>query len=300
LLQSRPEQAEAALIFSPLAPLVGGYDEEGSRTAIHEAVAGYHRMFFERNLPVDVLSSRELAQDDLQKYKLVIVSYPLMLTGEEAGILKQYVSAGGHLFVEARPGWVDEAGHAQPKVPGFGWDEMLGVREKQLLPTKEFDVKWGAAQFKGMTFQEQFEVENPSARSVAVSADGTPIAYENEYQKGRAIIFGGFAGEENYRHPQGMHPLATLLARWAGLSEPKLHAPALLELREMKGPKGRFVFFFNHSDKPATVEFTRSLEKPASEIRELMTGDKPLAAGTSLRIKADVPAQSVRVYRIDF
>jgi len=300
LLQSRPQQAEIALVFSPLAPLVGGYDEEGSRTAIHEAVAGYHRMFFERNLPVDVLSSRELAQDDLQKYKLVLVPYPLMLTSEEAGILKQYVSTGGHLFVEARPGWVDEAGHAQPKVPGFGWDEMLGVREKQLLPTKEFEVKWGTDRFKGMTFQEQFEVESPSAEALAVSAEGTPIAYKNSYQKGSAIIFGGFAGQENYRHPEDMHPLASLLARWAGLSEPKLHAPALLELREMEGPKGRFVFFFNHAEKPAAVEFSRLLEKPSTGIHELMTGEKVSATGTSLMIKAEVPAQSVRIYRINF
>jgi beta-galactosidase len=300
LLESRPQPAEVAIVFSPLAPLVGGYDEEGSRTAIHEAVAGYHRMFFERNVPVDVLSSRELAQDDLQRYKLVIVPYPLMLTDEEARILKEYVSIGGHLFVEARPGWVDERGHAEPKVPGFGWDEMLGVREKQLIPTKEFEVKWGAAQFNAMMFQEQFEMEGHSARPVAVTTDGTPIAYRNNYHKGSAIIFGAFAGQENYQHPLAMHPLAGLLLRWTGVSKPKLQAPRLLELREMSAPKGRWVFFFNHANKPASVEFTRKLEKPAAGIREIMTGQEVAHGGTALDLRADVPAQSVRVYRIDF
>jgi len=300
LLQSHPERAEAAIVFSPLTPLVGGYDEEGSRTAVHRAVAGYHRMFFERNLPVDVLSSRELARDNLQQYKLVIVPYPLMLTGEEAQTLKEYVSSGGHLFVEARAGWVDETGHAQPRVPGFGWDEMLGVREKQLIPEKEYAVKWGTAQFKGMTFQEQFDVEDHGARPLAVTADGTPIAYENEYHKGRAIIFGGFAGQENYQHPLAMHPLGGLLAQWAGLSEPKLRAPALLELRQMYAAKGRWVFFFNHADKPARVEFARVLERPASSIREILSGQKFAVVETDLNLKAEVPAQSVRIYRIEF
>jgi len=300
LLQSRPERAEVAIVFSPLTPLVGGYDEENSRTAIHKAVAGYHRMFFERNLPADVLSSRELAQDNLAQYRLVIVPYPLMLTDEEAKILEEYVSAGGHLFVEARAGWVDETGHAQPTVPGFGWDEMLGVREKQLIPQKEYVVKWGTAQFKGMTFQEQFEVEDHAAHALAVTADGTPIAYENQYHKGSAIIFGGFAGQENYQHPVAMHPLAGLLAQWARLSEPKLRAPALLELRQMYAPKGRFVFFFNHADKPASVEFARGLERPASSIREITTGQKVAAQGINLNLKADIPAQSVRIYRIEF
>jgi beta-galactosidase len=300
LLQSHPERAEVAIVFSPLTPLIGGYDEESNRTAIHKAVAGYHRMFFERNLPVDVLSSRQLAQDNVAQYRLVIVPYPLMLTDEEATILKQYVSAGGHLFVEARAGWVDERGHAEPKVPGFGWDEMLGVREKQLLPEREFTVKWGGLQFNGMSVLEEFEVESHTARPLAATEDGTPVAYDNEDGKGSAIILGTFAGQENYEHPVAMHPLAGLLVQWAGLSQPKLRAPALLELRQMYAANGRWVFFFNHADKLAAVEFSRMLERPASGIREIMTGDKVRATGTHLNLKADVPANSVRIYRIDF
>jgi beta-galactosidase len=300
LLQSHPQRAEVAIVFSPLAPLLGGYDEEGSRNAIHEAVAGYHRMFFERNLTVEVVSSRELTRDDLRNYKLVIVPYPLMLTKEEAALLKEYVSGGGHLFVEARPGWVDERGHAEPKIPGFGWNEMLGVREKQLIPGKQFEITWGSGQFKATRFQEQFELENKSARPVAFLSDRTPIAWENHYNRGKAIVLGSFAGQENFEHPLSMHPLAGILSRWAGLSQPDLHAPALLELREMEAPKGRWVFFFNHSEKPAQVEFNRKLERPPSSIREVTTNQQITARGTVLSVKTVVAPQSVRIYRIDF
>jgi beta-galactosidase GanA len=300
LLRSHPERAEVAIVFSPLTPLLGGYDEEGNRSAIHEAVAGYHRMFFERNLPVEVVSSRELRQIDLQQYKLVIVPYPLMLTAEEADRLQHYVSDGGHLFVEARPGWVDERGHAQPKIPGFGWDKMLGVREKQLIPGQQFDIKWGNSHFNAMKFQEQFELENHSALPLASASDGTPIAYANRYGQGTAIIFGSFAGQENYEHPMATHPLAEILSRWANLSSPDFHAEPLLELRQMQASQGRWVFFFNHGDKPASTEFRRNLEKPAARIRELTTGSEISAAGAVLILKAEIPAHSVRVYRIDF
>lgn len=300
LLQSHPQRPEVAIVFSPLAPLLGGYDEEGSRNAIHEAVAGYHRMFFERNLPVEVISSRELSREALRSYKLVIVPYPLMLTKEEAALLMEYVADGGHLFVEARPGWVDERGHAEPKIPGFGWDEMFGVREKQLVPGKEFEVTWGSAQFKGSRFQEQFELENKSARPVAFLSDRTPIAWENRYHHGEAIVFGSFAGQENYEHPTAMHALAGILSRWARLAQADLHAPPLLELRQMQAPKGRWVFLFNHSEKPAQVEFNRELEHPASSIREITTNQPIMARGTVLSIKTVVAPQSVHIYRIDF
>lgn len=300
LLQACPERAQAAIVFSPLVPLLGGYDPSGSRNAIHQAVAGYHRMFFERNIPVDVLSSRELARDDLQQYKLVIVPYPLMLTSEEANALKSYVAGGGHMFVEARAGWVDGRGHAEPTIPGFGWDEMLGVREQQIIPAKEIRVKWGSAQFSAMRFDEQFGVESPSAHAVAFTTDGAPIAYQNSYGKGSAIILGSFAGQENYLHPVSMNPLGGILADWAGLSKPDFHAPALVELRQMYAPKGRFVFFFNHTDKPAAVAFSRRLEEAASSIRELMSGQQIPPTGASLNLHAEVPPHSVRVYRIDY
>jgi beta-galactosidase len=300
ILGSHPETAEAAIIFNPLVPLVGGYDEQSSRTAIHQAIAGYHRMFFERNLPLDVLSSRELAKTALQKYKLVIVPYPLMMTNEEAEVLEQYVADGGHMFVEARAGWIDASGHAEPKVPGFGWDRMLGVREKEIIPGKEFTLKWGEQDFKSMSFLERLETTSPSAHAVAFSSDGTPVAFENHFKNGSTIVCGSFVGQENYREPIDMHPLAGILARWAELAAPSLHASAFVELRQMQSDRGHFVFLFNHADKPATVEFTRSLARPASRVREIVSGDEEHATGSTLDIRTDMPAESVRIYRIDY
>jgi beta-galactosidase len=300
LLQAHPEPAESAIVFSPLTPLLGGYDAYGSRTAMHQAVAGYHRMFFERNIPVDVLSSRELSAQKLSQYKLVIVPYPLMMTREEADTLKQYVSEGGHLFSEARPGWVDERGHAEPIVPGFGWNEMFGVREKRLVPGKEFQVRWGNATFATMSFLEEFDLSGASAKPVAFAPDGAPIAFENRYNKGSAIVFGSFAGQENQQRPVAMHPLGALFVEWAGLHEPAMKAPPLIELRQMASPEGRLVFLFNHSDKPASVDFQRSLERPAKSITEIVTGEKVRPTGAKLELKPVIPAESVRVWRVDY
>jgi beta-galactosidase len=300
LLQSHAEPAEAAVVFSPLAPLLGGYDAYGSRTAIHQAVAGYHRMFFERNLSLDVLSSRELTREKLANYKLIIVPYPLMLTAAEAQTLRDYVANGGNLFVEARPGWVDERGHAEPIIPGFGWHEMLGVREKTLVPGKEFTVRWGDATFPTMSMLEQFEILNPSVKPVGFAQDGTPVAFESSYKKGRVIILGSFAGQQNQQEPLAMHPLGKILAQWAGLTTVKLQAPELLEVREMTSAKGRFVFFLNHSKSAAQVEFQRRLEKPAASINEIIAGQKVTLTGADFRVKTDVPAESLRIYRIDY
>jgi beta-galactosidase GanA len=300
LLSAKPQQAEAAVVFSPLAPLLGGYDAYGSRTAIHQAVAGYHRMFFERNLPLNVLSSRELIQESLRRYKIVIVPYPLMLTEAESAALKQYVVDGGHLFVEARPGWVDERGHAEPIIPGFGWHEMLGVREKSLEPGKEFSVHWGPARFPVAGLLEKFDVLNKEAHPVAFADDGTPVAYENHFGKGSCIIFGSFIGQQNQQQPISLHPVAEILARWAGLSDAHLKAPPLVESREMSAASGLLVFLFNHGTTPARAQFRRTLERPATSITEIIAGQKIALTGNDFKLEIELPGESLRIYRIKY
>lgn len=300
LLKARPRQPEAAIVFSPLAPLLGGYDEENNRIAMHRAVAGYHRMFFERNIPVEVLSSRELAAMNLQEYKLIILPYPVMMTRDEAGALKDYVNKGGHLFVEARPGWVNEEGYAEAMVPGFGWQEMLGVRESSMEPGKEFTVNWGPEEFSGTSFLEHFSVLNAAVRVVAQFKQGTPAAYEHAYGKGSAILLATFVGQHNEAKPVAMHPLGRILANWAGLHTPGLKAPALVELREMDAADGRIVFLFNHGEKAADVEFAEELGHGASRVREVVTGQPVEASGTTFQVKTQIPPQAVRVYRIDY
>jgi beta-galactosidase GanA len=300
LLAAKPKQAEAAIIFSPLVPLLGGYDEENSRNAMHKALAGYHRMFFERNLPVEVLSSRELAGSDLQKYKLIVLPYPLMMTKDEADSLRAYVEKGGHLFMEARPGWVNEDGHAEGAIPGFGWTEMTGVRENSIDPQKEVSVSWGNVQFTGMSFAEHFSVIDQSAHAVAKFSDGTPAAYEHAFGKGSVILLGTFAGQSNEAKPAPMHPLGEILTRWAGMPIPSLKAPPLAELREMDTQKGHIVFLFNHDEKTADVEFTEDLLRPASKVQEIISGEILKPDGKRFATHIQLPAQSVRIYRIDY
>jgi beta-galactosidase GanA len=267
---------------------------------MHKALAGYHRMFFERNLPVEVLSSRELAGRDLWKYKLIVLPYPLMMTNDEAAALREYVEKGGHLFAEARPGWVNEDGHAEAAVPGFGWTGMCGIKESSIDPAREVAVKWGDAEFTGMSFAEHFTLLDEKARVVATFADGTPAGYEHTYGKGSVILLGTFAGQSNEAKPAAMHPLGGILAKWAGLTEPELKAPALVELREMDAEKGSFVFLFNHGERMAEVEFAGELARPATSVREILTGETPKVEGKRFAVKTEVPAQAVRVYRINY
>jgi hypothetical protein len=151
-----------------------------------------------------------------------------------------------------------------------------------------------------MNFAEHCTLLDEKARVVATFADGTPAGYEHAYGKGSVILLGTFAGQWNEAKPATMHPLGGILAKWAGLTEPELQAPALVELREMESPEGELVFFFNHGEKDAEVEFAEELERPAASVREIVTGEMRKAEGKRFAVKTEVPAQTVRICRIDY
>jgi beta-galactosidase len=301
ILGARPEPAEVAIVFNPLVPLLGGEQAYGDRRGIHRAVAGYHRMFFERNIPVDIPSAREITAESLRRYKLVIVPYPLLLTRAIADAVEAYVRNGGRVFVEARPGWQDERGHAEPILPGFGWHTMFGVREREVLPVKQVTVTWAGGTFIGTGFAEHFTVLDPTAASIATFDDGEPAAYERAHGRGHAIVLGTFAGERNATDPVLQHVLGDRLATWAGLARRDLRSTAFVEVRRMLGPASELVFLFNHGTTQVHVDYVVPLAHGPRRVREI-AGDAewPTPAAATLPLSIDMPPESVRVYRVDY
>jgi beta-galactosidase len=292
LRNARPVPSQVAIVFNPLTPLLGGEQNYGNRLAMHQSVAGYHRMFFERNIATDVVSAREMTAASLATYKLVVLPYPLMMTQQMSDALKAYVQNGGHLWMEARAGWVDEKGHAQPALPGFGWNEIAGVREKTLEPAPEFTLRSGNSEFKGMTFRQRFE-SAPDARALLNYDDGLPAAYERDFGKGKVAVLGTFVGQANQTKPIDNHPLGEMLINWASLQQPAIRGTPFVEMREMRSSDARIVFLFNHAAQPASIELKRDAFAPNSSPRELTRGEAIRQDEKGWHL--DLPPESVRI-----
>lgn len=290
-LNAKPAPSPVALIYNPLTSLVGG-QVFAARMAMRDAIAGYHRMFYERNVSMDIVSAREITGRSLAQYKLVVAPYPILMTEELAKALEEYVQGGGHLLLEARPGWVDDHGFAQPVIPGLGLEKVTGVREREVDPVNDFKIRWGNAEFGAASMEEKFTVLDPKATVVAQFEDGTPAAYEHSYGAGSAMILGGFAGNYNEKNPVSMNPLGEKLMQWAGIEAPEMKASAPVEVREMTSGGKRLVFFFNHTDKSAAVEYTTPVRSVA-DFQELISGESQ-KLGRALSF--ELPAQSVKVW----
>jgi hypothetical protein len=74
-----------------------------------------------------------------------------------------------------------------------------------------------------------------------------------------------------------------------------LKSSSALDLQELVGPSGRMVFLVNWGT--AAAKFDLTLEAAPKAVREITTG-RELAK--SQRIEDEVPAQGVRVYRLEY
>ncbi|MFB3825641.1 MAG: beta-galactosidase [Bryobacteraceae bacterium] len=283
-LEARPPRAEVAIVYNPLAYLVGGrqraaaaigpQSEAGSIE--RDSWLGAYRALFPLNVPVDFIHVNE--PGDLSRYKLVLFPYPLMIPEKAAAALREYVRGGGALVAEARPAWNNEHGHAAEIIPGLGLHEPAGCRETDVhsVPGLRTELHWTAAEIlkpgdriPARLYEETIEPLGPHARVVARFSGGAPAAVLSTFGRGRMLTLGSYVAVayEAQRDPVAARFFAGLLD-WAGVTRPAAVNAPEVEIRWLESGSERILFVFNHGAAEAEPEITFPFRTAA----DLMTG----------------------------
>lgn len=205
---SKPVKAQIAIVYNPLAQMVGGSQRVKTQDGHSNSLIGYYRFFSEHNIPVDFIHRKDLESRDLSQYKMVIVPYALMFTQKAADGLKAYVANGGHAFSEARIAWNDDRGYAAHIIPGMGLSEVFGVKESKVNTVKEVAIKIPDNTqpvtsnlkkndlVRGAFFAESLEVlsKNSQTKVLGYFPDDSPGIVSSNYGKGQAMYVGSFLG----------------------------------------------------------------------------------------------------------
>ena len=255
-LNAHPAAAEVAIVYNPLAYMVGGRRPLTAGGAQSEVAAiernsmlGYYRALFPTNVPVDFVHVNDINN---HHYKLIIIPYPLMISESTAAALREFVRNGGSLVAEARLAWNDERGRAKDIIPGFGLHEVCGCRETavQMTSTGKAEVVLdNGDRFKGVLYQETLD-----GHAIAHFADGSAAIVMSTFGKGRMMTIGTFLGTayESDRE-ESLGKFIRSLLDWSGIAKP----PAVpVEIRTLESNAERVVFAFNHGDAPAEISLS--------------------------------------------
>ena len=215
LKEGTSKEAEVALVFSIRSYFTdwAANDKKGNKNAI-DCLSGYYRMFWEENIPVDIV--HEEFAEDLGKYKIVILPSATAVSPNLAERLKEYIKNGGTVLSEQMFGIFDSTFKLSYQVPGYGFDEIFGANQDDLIPSKKVELcfcedkegeVYGEVEtgripnicIDGNKYTETYK--NVTADVLYRYEDGSPAILSNKYGKGTAILTGvnlglGYSGRE--------------------------------------------------------------------------------------------------------
>lgn len=288
ILNSRPIPAHIAIVYNPLAQMVGGEQHTGPSSGLRDSLIGYWRALWEANIPVDFISRDAVEKGDLAPYRVLIAPYPLMWTQAAADGLKRFVEQGGAVLAEARLAWNDERGYASDVIPGMGLSEVFGVREKSVQMCERVRLRLNDGDLQGAYLAESFELL--PGREVEILGrleDGSPGIVVAHYGKGQAMLVGSFLGlaAQQTRDPATLEFIRRLAVVGSNTErspqdmikpvwvDADTNAAEPLELHLRTSGDGYLLFAINHSAaaRKSVVRLSPG-ETGLYAVRDLLTG----------------------------
>ena len=316
-LKARPPKAQVAIMYNPLAYMVGGprrlplpgaQDEYDG--VERDSWTGMYRALFSQNIPIDYIHADDVAENGITGYKLLYVPYPIMMSEGTAKAIARFVQEGGYAVIEARAAWNDQRGYAAPTIPGFGLDQVFGAHETVVTPVQRtslivksknpaIPMLAPGARLPGMIYREALETLG-QGQVVAAFEDGSPAMAASTYGKGKTLYLGSYLGlaYERTKDAQLEHFFEGLLD-WAGIDRP-VSASAGIEVRYLEGPGYTLHFVLNGAEKETPAEVRLHCSFAAPVVRDLVTGETVSyqQEGERLALRKSLPPQGAWVLEI--
>lgn len=231
LLAAEPEGCEVGIFYHPANHIFSWccYD-----LGMHDqAVRGVYNTLHDNNFRVRFVHPLDLRKGIPSTCRAIIYPFPYVLDGETADALREWVRNGGRLIGEAFFGnLVRETSLHSQKVPGYGFDEVFGACEAQVVPFAETTALSSegcrvslfgptmttVSELPGMSagYQAQgYRVQAPLSLSTACSLarfdDGSPAITMNTFGSGQAFLCGTLISHAAGRNMDSARLLAALV-----------------------------------------------------------------------------------------
>jgi beta-galactosidase len=306
LFKSRPVKGEIGIVYAPESQ-VHTYALRRTTDPYAKSMQGCYQGFFDRNIQADFVHIDDInSTDGINAWDTLYLPYPVMLSTKTIAALKGWVKAGGILIAEGCPAYFSDMAHAGTSQPGFGMDELFGVKETYVEFTPDLlgnlalsvagDRIWGGEYLQCY--------EATTGEAVGWYDDGRIAAVDNQYGKGRTRLIGTMAGYGYYTHggAEGNYCPASRtetsffegILKFAGKTARVRVSDNRLTARLHDGPGGTFLWIANPKRQaiPAQIEILQGKYQEAVPVLGPVMGRK------DERFNVTVPARYVIIYEL--
>jgi beta-galactosidase len=248
--KSNPIQGDVGLVFVPESELFN-YVQQHDVAFYAQSIRGAYQAFFDSNIQADFV-----AVDDIGRYKLIYLPYPVMLSQETVAKLRKYVEDGGTLISEGLPAYFGDHGHVGAVQPNYGLDEVFGARESyvEFMPdiSDGLTLEVNGKTIYGRYFRQDYDLKQGTA--AGKYTDGKIAAVKHNFGKGRTLLMGSFPGAGYYlHHASATKELFASFLELAGITQSTKVSDASVQARLHQGSGGSYLWVTNPTRKSSTV-----------------------------------------------
>lgn len=166
-----------------------------------QLIFDYYRQFYDRNIPVDVIS----VDDNFADYDLVVAPYLYLVKPGLAKRLEDYVAGGGHFLTTMMAGMVDESDNVYLGGYPGPLKDLLGiwVEESDAFPPTQFvKVDLGGQETTGTLLADLIHLQGAEAAGTYASEfyAGTAAVTKHHFGQGQAWYVGTRLADEGLSH----------------------------------------------------------------------------------------------------
>ena len=309
----KPSPARAAVIKDN-ANEVFAWCASGSTEKYLHSLMGAYQAFQDANLNADILTADQVAEQDLSAYKLLYYPLPYYMSKRVADKLAAWVREGGTLVSECYFGaYRSECNLHSLRVPGYGFDELFGLRESASSTVSAFTNAYSESwsddpdslltsvrytplegepfAIAGYYFCESFDTSRGEA--IGRFGSGQPAAVRCPLGKGQGIFLGSLfaAAYDRTRSDSSLRFFLDLAARAGLRPEAKADRPGV-RVDSLSDGKRLLVLLTNTGGASGPVRVSLPLEscplQAAGGVSRLVSMDDPRPVSVSLEKDAYV------------
>ena len=203
LTDFRHAACDTAVVVDPDTLLFHGGQQKAKHADVFEDAMGLYSAVVESGNENDVLQTGQVAEGRGKAYKALVLAEAPMMDATLAARLKEFVADGGLLVAEAPFATRDRWGKELTVQPGFGLDEVFGLRINGTNTAGDMTLTTPAGRVTGN--QGRADLKLMGAETIGTFTDGKPALTANRHGKGKAVLFASRVG----------HPFCNGWGSWA-------------------------------------------------------------------------------------
>ncbi|MEM2174251.1 MAG: beta-galactosidase [Candidatus Micrarchaeia archaeon] len=292
-IQSLP--AEVAILYNIDAYKALWVANITSVEVLTKSIMGIYRIFYEENIPIDIIHNENIIKEDIidKKYKIIFLPFSYVLSEKLCKGLMNFIQKGGTVIADARFGWMKDDGWVDEEIPALGMSKIFKAKEKYCKSIDKASIVITNRNkllsslnigeiITGTFYKQEFDVFEGGIVLAKHSDSKAPAIVYGRYGDGKAILIGTNVGKsyEDFRD-ENLKKLLLNIADSVGIKRQiKLYGTPkkyFIEARILRGRRDSdpsVLILINHSNEYLSPIVNIDIERKVKKVKDIITGEE--------------------------